>query len=194
MSWVTVSTKVRRELLDKAKEYGVNVSEVLRRALENEVREREREQARRSASLIAEKLNVSREDVIRIIRRAGTGMARYVIDASSIVEVVVKLREDAISFLENCVSADLVLYEIGNFLWKTRYAELLEPFRRILEFISLESVGLNSDVLKIANDEKLTYYDAVYLYLSRKTGFQLISEDNDLIRRGAITVQQALEK
>ncbi|BBL46922.1 type II toxin-antitoxin system VapC family toxin [Metallosphaera sedula] len=121
-------------------------------------------------------------------------MARYVIDASSIVEVVVKLREDAISFLENCVSADLVLYEIGNFLWKTRYAELLEPFRRILEFISLESVGLNSDVLKIANDEKLTYYDAVYLYLSRKTGFQLISEDNDLIRRGAITVQQALEK
>ncbi|BBL46921.1 type II toxin-antitoxin system CcdA family antitoxin [Metallosphaera sedula] len=70
MSWVTVSTKVRRELLDKAKEYGVNVSEVLRRALENEVREREREQARRSASLIAEKLNVSREDVIRIIRES----------------------------------------------------------------------------------------------------------------------------
>ncbi|ABP95070.1 MULTISPECIES: type II toxin-antitoxin system CcdA family antitoxin [Metallosphaera] len=70
MSWVTVSTKVRRELLEKAKEYGVNVSEVLRRALENEVREREREQARRSAALIAERLSVSREDVIRIIRES----------------------------------------------------------------------------------------------------------------------------
>ncbi|QCO29433.1 VapB-type antitoxin [Metallosphaera sedula] len=70
MSWVTVSTKVRRELLEKAKEYGVNVSEVLRRALENEVREREREQARRSAALIAERFSVSREDVIRIIRES----------------------------------------------------------------------------------------------------------------------------
>ncbi|ABP95071.1 MULTISPECIES: type II toxin-antitoxin system VapC family toxin [Metallosphaera] len=121
-------------------------------------------------------------------------MARYVIDASSIIEVVMRLREDAISFLEECVSADLVLYEIGNFLWKTRYSELLEPFRHVLEFIPLESVGLNHEVLKIANDERLTYYDAVYLYLSRRRGLQLISEDNDLVRRGAITVQQALGK
>ncbi|BCS93121.1 hypothetical protein L3N51_01908 [Metallosphaera sp. J1] len=70
MSWVTVSTKVRKELLERAKEYGINVSEVLRKALENEVKEREREEARRSASLIARRLKVREEDVTRIIRES----------------------------------------------------------------------------------------------------------------------------
>nr|WP_252901352.1 type II toxin-antitoxin system CcdA family antitoxin [Vulcanisaeta sp. JCM 14467] len=31
--WVTVSTKVRREVLEKARAYGINVSEFLRNAL-----------------------------------------------------------------------------------------------------------------------------------------------------------------
>ena len=38
--YVTVSAKVRRELLEEAKRLGVNVSEVIRRSLEEEVRRR----------------------------------------------------------------------------------------------------------------------------------------------------------
>ncbi|AYN75654.1 hypothetical protein SULI_13490 [Saccharolobus solfataricus] len=48
-----MSTKVRRDVLEKAKKYGINVSEVLRKALEEEIRKRE-EEARRSAKEIAE--------------------------------------------------------------------------------------------------------------------------------------------
>ena len=44
VGWVTVSTKVRREIVEKAKRYGINISEVLRRALEEEVRKREEEE------------------------------------------------------------------------------------------------------------------------------------------------------
>jgi len=36
--YVTVSTKIRRELLEEAKRLGINISELLRRALEEELR------------------------------------------------------------------------------------------------------------------------------------------------------------
>ncbi|MBO3842964.1 MAG: type II toxin-antitoxin system CcdA family antitoxin, partial [Candidatus Brockarchaeota archaeon] len=36
--YITVSTKVRKELREEAKRLGINVSTVLRRALEEEVR------------------------------------------------------------------------------------------------------------------------------------------------------------
>jgi len=66
MEWVTVSTKVRRELLEKAKAYNINVSEVLRKALEEEVKKRE-EEARKSAERIAKELKFSEEEVARLI-------------------------------------------------------------------------------------------------------------------------------
>jgi len=71
VSWVTVSTKVRKELLEKAKEYRINISEVLRRALEEEVRKREEEEARKAAKELAEALrksNITIEEVVRSIR------------------------------------------------------------------------------------------------------------------------------
>jgi len=54
--WVTVSTKVRRETLEKARRLNINVSEVLRRALEEEIREREEEEARRLLELASKEL------------------------------------------------------------------------------------------------------------------------------------------
>jgi len=71
VSWVTVSTKVKKELLEKAKEYGINVSEVLRKALEEEVRKREEEEARKAAKELAEALrasNMTIEEVVKSIR------------------------------------------------------------------------------------------------------------------------------
>ncbi|MFP3203253.1 MAG: type II toxin-antitoxin system CcdA family antitoxin [Sulfolobus sp.] len=67
MEWITVSTKVRRELLEKAKEYNINVSEVLRKALEEEVKKREEEEARKSAEKIAKELKLPAEEVARLI-------------------------------------------------------------------------------------------------------------------------------
>jgi hypothetical protein len=40
MSYVTVSTKVKKQIVEKAKEYGLNISETLRKALEEEVRKK----------------------------------------------------------------------------------------------------------------------------------------------------------
>jgi post-segregation antitoxin (ccd killing protein) len=67
MSYVTVSTKVRRSLLEKARKHGINVSEVLRRALEEEVRKREAEWAVRVMDEISQRieLEVEAKDLIR---------------------------------------------------------------------------------------------------------------------------------
>jgi len=57
--------------LEKAKKYGINVSEVLRRALEEEVRKREEEEARKVAEELAKELkasNITVEDIVRSIR------------------------------------------------------------------------------------------------------------------------------
>jgi antitoxin CcdA len=68
MEWVTVSTKVRREIWEMARRYNINVSEVLRRALEQEISKREEEEARASARRIVGELKVSEEEVARLIR------------------------------------------------------------------------------------------------------------------------------
>jgi post-segregation antitoxin (ccd killing protein) len=67
MSWVTVSTKVKKEILEKARKYNINVSEVLRKALEQEIAKRE-EEARKSAERISKELRLSEEEVARLIR------------------------------------------------------------------------------------------------------------------------------
>ena len=38
MDYVTVSTKVSRSLMEKARKYGINLSELMRKAIEEEVR------------------------------------------------------------------------------------------------------------------------------------------------------------
>ncbi len=71
MGWVTVSAKVRREVWEKARNYGINISEVLRRALEEEVRKRELEELARALEEAGRELSkVSMEEVVGMIREA----------------------------------------------------------------------------------------------------------------------------
>jgi antitoxin CcdA len=68
VSWVTVSTKVKKEILEKARKYNINVSEILRQALEQEIAKREEEEARKSAEIISKELRLSEEEVARLIK------------------------------------------------------------------------------------------------------------------------------
>ncbi|BDB99817.1 type II toxin-antitoxin system CcdA family antitoxin [Saccharolobus caldissimus] len=68
--WVTASTKVRREILEKAKEYNINVSEVLRKALEEEVRKKEEEQARRLLDLASKEITkINTDEVVGELKK-----------------------------------------------------------------------------------------------------------------------------
>ena len=69
--WVTVSTKVRREVYEKAKMYNINISETLRRALEEEVRKREEEEElRKLLDKVAEEIrDITSEEVVEEIKK-----------------------------------------------------------------------------------------------------------------------------
>ncbi len=69
MSWITVSAKIRRELYEKLKKYGIPVSEVIRRALEEEVRKREEEEVREALKRAQEILmKIPPEEIAAIVR------------------------------------------------------------------------------------------------------------------------------
>ncbi|MEM3972499.1 MAG: type II toxin-antitoxin system CcdA family antitoxin [Saccharolobus sp.] len=68
MKQITVSAKIRKDLYDKLKEYNVNISEIIRQALENEVRKIEEEKARASAEKIARELKIDPNEVAKLIR------------------------------------------------------------------------------------------------------------------------------
>ena len=67
--YVTVSAKVRRELLEEARRLNINVSELIRRALEEEVRRRRLvrlEKKLREKRDILAKIDV--DEIVRLIR------------------------------------------------------------------------------------------------------------------------------
>jgi post-segregation antitoxin (ccd killing protein) len=67
--YVTVSVKVKRELLDEARRLNIDIFELIRSALENEVRRRRLmllEEKLKTKKSILEKIDVDR--VVRLIR------------------------------------------------------------------------------------------------------------------------------
>ncbi|ADM27479.1 conserved hypothetical protein [Ignisphaera aggregans DSM 17230] len=67
--YVTVSTKIRRELFEEAKRLGINISELLRRTLEEEIRRRRLmslEESLKKMHNVLSKIDVN--EVVELIR------------------------------------------------------------------------------------------------------------------------------
>jgi post-segregation antitoxin (ccd killing protein) len=64
--YVTVSVKVRRDLAERARALGVNISEVVRKAIEEEVKRRELELIRKRLESVKDFLN--RVDIDRVVK------------------------------------------------------------------------------------------------------------------------------
>jgi len=100
---------------------------------------------------------------------------------------------------------DLTFYEIGNAIWKDYHIfkkinNLIETSEIIYEILKELNVIENSslsfiEIIKIAIEKNLTYYDDLYVYASKNFGLILVSEDQDLIEKGnAISVKEFIEK
>ncbi len=76
---------------------------------------------------------------------------------------------------------DLTFYELGNIVWKRKLgAELLE----LLEFCRVIYIWHEDlpEILKIARDEGLTFYDASYVHFATKYGLELVTADKKLAK------------
>jgi len=69
---------------------------------------------------------------------------------------------------------------------------MIELFNYIIGKAKIEEVRLKYEILDLSIKENLSYYDAVYLYLTRKYNLILIIDDKDLIKEGAISSDNLL--
>ncbi len=89
--------------------------------------------------------------------------------------------------LDKCAVSSLTEYELGNVLWKEAknkridYDAAAQNFSEALSELTKMSINGIGDVLKIAIERNLTFYDASYVYIAEKEGLKLVTEDTELL-------------
>ena len=64
--------------------------------------------------------------------------------------------------------------------------EMMELFNYIIKKAKIVEIRLNYEIMDLSIKEKLSYYDAIYLYLAKKYNLILINDDKDLIKEGVV--------
>ena len=115
---------------------------------------------------------------------------RYLLDASAIYPLVLRLRKGLLRYVDRFAVLDLTVYEVGNVLWKEfrrgrikRLEPVVTLFEELFSYVEVlrPRIGLG-EVVKLAVKEGLTFYDASYLYTARTSGMKLVTEDSDLLK------------
>jgi antitoxin CcdA len=71
LTYVTVSAKIDRELREKLRRYGISISKVVKRALEEEVKRAEEEEVKRALKRIGEVLEkMLADEVVELIKES----------------------------------------------------------------------------------------------------------------------------
>ncbi len=87
---------------------------------------------------------------------------------------------------------DLAPYELGNVVWKevtrnkiseSEGVKLIKFISRVISLMEILKIGIKGEVLKVAVDNNLSYYDASYLYASISMKDVLVTEDKKLLDR-----------
>jgi len=121
---------------------------------------------------------------------------KYLIDTSALYPLLIS--GEAFN-AEECAVNSLTEYEVGNVLWRENqqkklkdpaqiaaiFSEALAPLRK-LEIDSL------ANVLAVAIERHLTFYDASYAYLAEKENLKLVTQDTDLLKKckAAISIKE----
>ena len=114
--------------------------------------------------------------------------SKYLFDTPSIITL---LKFNRIDLLYNQYIQELTLYEIGSILWKEVYMlkkinlddalKILDIIKKLTNYMNVLSIkGLEDEILKIAYETKLTFYDASYIILSKSYGLTLVTDDEKL--------------
>ncbi|BDC17349.1 type II toxin-antitoxin system VapC family toxin [Acidianus sp. HS-5] len=119
----------------------------------------------------------------------------FLFDSSSIFEAV-RLGRKALDVLKDNYTIDLAYYELGNIIWKYRSKAdiytLFKAINEILSFMNIINVKLDNEILDEAIKRNLTYYDSAYLISAKRLKVKLVSQDQDLIKNGAIRLEDII--
>jgi|SRR5665648_30739 len=117
---------------------------------------------------------------------------KYLIDTSALYPILVS----GVAFnAEECAVSSLTEYEVGNVLWKENQQKKLKDPRRIAAIFSeaispLKKIEIDSlaNVLAIAIERHLTFYDASYAYIAEKENMKLVTQDTDLLKKCKVAI------
>lgn len=136
---------------------------------------------------------------------------RFILDSSTIVKLFL-IEEDSTEAMDlmkigysknvNFMVSELVKYEVGNAFWKNLRKRDDDGRKFMREFLTLnmDYIPLNDDlaiqVMKIAHENDITYYDGVHIALSEKYNVQLVTDDKTLLDKfdKAITIKAAFKQ
>jgi len=129
--------------------------------------------------------------------------AKYLLDASAIYPLILRLKEGLLLYKDHFAVLDLTIYEVDNALLKAHkkgaikhLAPVAKMFEEIMKGLRKLSIKAEMfEVLDIAAKSGLTFYDASYAYVARREGLKLVTEDSELLRfLEAITVEALLRE
>ena len=124
-------------------------------------------------------------------KRQGT-KCKYLIDTSALYPILVS----GVAFnAEECAVSSLTEYEIGNVLWRENQQNKLKDPKRIATIFSeairpLRKMEIDSlaNVLAVAIERHLTFYDASYAYMAEKENMKLVTQDTDLLQKCKVAI------
>ena len=117
---------------------------------------------------------------------------KYLIDTSALYPILVS----GVAFnAEECAVSSLTEYEIGNALWRESQQKKLKDPKRVATIFSeairpLRKMEIDSiaNVLAVAIERRLTFYDASYAYLAEKENMRLVTQDTDLLKKCKVAI------
>ena len=117
---------------------------------------------------------------------------KYLIDTSALYPLLVL----EVPFnSDECAVTTLTEYEVGNVLWRENQQGKLKNPQRVASIFSealapLRKFEIDSlpEVLAVAMERNLTFYDASYAYLAEKENLKLVTADTDLLKKCKIAI------
>ncbi len=131
----------------------------------------------------------------------------YLFDASALLSSVRLYNDAIIDFIERneCYALTLTRYEVGNTLWKEvnlikrievnqviKVFNFINSLLNLMSVIDITSYERENDVLLMAIQMGLTFYDASYLFIAKNLKAILVTDDNDIIKASKRTETKTL--
>ncbi len=125
----------------------------------------------------------------------------YLVDASALYALAARY-DKWIKHRERLAILHLTIYEAGNALWKEArlgrvdWAVASRHLKRVLSSLKILDDPPLDEVLRVAVERGLTFYDASYAYVAESSGLVLVTQDGELLAKtkGAIDVGSFLRR
>jgi len=130
---------------------------------------------------------------------------KFLLDASALIPLVTRAGKHLLTLAarESLFTTDLAIYEACSSLWKLSTLlkrislvdglEIADTIKQLSDTRTIQTVTFDelnlSRILKMADEEELTFYDASYIAAAESVEATLVTEDGTLRRRASSYVK-----